>query len=97
VAVRKSVFNESTINKTVIRSVTRNSNLKKPISAYCFRHSVDTHLLAHKVDITYISELLGHASLNTTQKCLRVEIGDLKKMHSLYHPRESTHLPDSNV
>ena len=94
---RGNPFNKSTINKTVIRSVTRNSNLEKPISAYCFRHSVATHLLAHKVDITYISELLGHASLNTTQKYLRVEIGDLKKMHSLYHPRESKNMPDLNV
>ena len=37
----------------------------------------------------YISKLLGHVSLNTTQKYLKVEIGDLKKMHSLYHPRET--------
>ena len=40
----------------------------------------------------YISKLLGHASLNTTQKYLKVEIGDLKKMHSLYHPRETRHV-----
>jgi len=86
-------FNKSTINATVIKSVVRNAKLKKPISAYSFRHTVATHLLAHKVDIMYISKLLGHASLNTTQKYLRVEIGDLKKMHALYHPRENLDRP----
>jgi integrase/recombinase XerD len=86
---RGNPFNKTTINKTVIRSVARNAKLKKPISAYSFRHSTASHLLAHKVDIMYISKLLGHASLNTTQKYLKVEIGDLKKMHSLYHPRET--------
>ena len=86
---RGNPFNRSTINKTVMKSVTRNVNLKKHISAYSFRHGVATHLLANGVDVAYISRLLGHESLNTTQRYLKVEIGDLKKMHSLYHPRES--------
>jgi len=37
----------------------------------------------------YISKLLGHVSLNTTQKYLKVEIDVLKKIHSLHHPREN--------
>ena len=36
----------------------------------------------------------GHASLKTTQRYLHVEIGDLKKMHSLYHPRERMNRDD---
>ena len=86
---RGNPFDKSTINKTVMKTVMRGSGLKKPVSCYSFRHGIATHLLAHKVDITYISKLLGHESLNTTQKYLKVEIGDLKRMHSLYHPRES--------
>ena len=85
---RGNPFDRSTINKTVIKSVTRDMKLKKPISAYSFRHSAASHMLANKVDIMYIAKMLGHASLNTTQKYLHVEIGDLKRMHSLYHPRE---------
>jgi len=85
---RGNPFNKSTINKTVMKTVCRNSKLRKQISCYTMRHSIATHLLANQVDVTYISKLLGHASLNTTQKYLRVEITDLKKMHSLYHPRE---------
>jgi hypothetical protein len=53
---------------------------KKPIGI--------SFILVGHVDITYIAKLLGHASLKSTQRYLKVEIGDLKKMHSLYHPRE---------
>ncbi len=85
---RGNPFNNTTINKSVMRSVAKKLDNKKYLSCYSMRHSVATHLLANNVDITYIAKLLGHSSLKTTQRYLRVEIGDLKKMHSLYHPRE---------
>jgi len=85
---RGNPFNKTTINKCVIGSISHQKLVEKAISCYTFRHSIATHLLRNKVDIMYIAQLLGHASLKTTQKYLRVEISDLKKMHSLYHPRE---------
>ncbi len=85
---RGNPFNNTTINKSVMRSVANKLENKKYLSCYSLRHSIATHLLANNVDITYIAKLLGHSSLKTTQRYLRVEIGDLKKMHSLYHPRE---------
>jgi len=81
-------FNSTTINKCVMRPVARKLGTKKYLSCYTMRHSVATHLLANHVDITYIARLFGHASLRTTQRYVHVEIGDLKKMHSQYHPRE---------
>lgn len=75
-----------------MRSAARKLGTKKHLSCYSFRHSVATHLLANEVDITYIAKLLGHASLRTTQRYLHVDIGDLKRMHSRYHPRERTAL-----
>jgi len=87
-SLRGNPFNKSTINKSVIKSIRNKVKLNKQISCYTFRHSVATHLLKNKVDIMYITSLLGHASLRTTQRYLHVEISDLKKMHSLYHPRE---------
>jgi len=88
---RGNPFNNTTINKSVMRSVAKKLDNKKYLSCYSMRHSIATHLLANNVDITYIAKLLGHSSLKTTQRYLRVEIGDLKKMHSLYHPRERNH------
>jgi site-specific recombinase XerD len=85
---RGNAFNNTTINSSVMRSIEKKLSIKKHLSCYSIRHSVASHLLAHHVDITYIAKLLGHASLRTTQKYIHVEISDLKKMHSLYHPRE---------
>ncbi len=87
---RGNPFNKTTINSSVMRSVAKHLGDGKYFSAYSWRHAVATHLLAHRVDVTYIAKLLGHSSLRTTQRYAHVEIGDLKKMHSHYHPRERT-------
>ena len=81
-------FNASTINRSVMWKIAADARLKKDLTCYTFRHSVATHLLRNDANVMYIAKLLGHASLKTTQKYLRVEIGDLKRVHSLYHPRE---------
>ena len=85
---RGNPFSKDTINKSVIRHIEKKMKLNKHITAYSFRHAVATHLLQNGVDITYISELLGHASVKTTQIYTKVEISDLQRMHGLYHPRE---------
>ena len=61
---------------------------QKHLTVYSLRHAVATHFLQNNVDVSYIAKLLGHRSLNTTQQYLKIEIGDLKRVHSLYHPRE---------
>jgi len=87
-SVKGKPFNRETLNKCVIFEVMKNVDIKKHVSCYTFRHSVATHLVKNHVDIRYIAQLLGHESLRTTQKYVHLEISDLKKMHSLYHPRE---------
>jgi site-specific recombinase XerD len=87
---RGNRFDRSTLNKCVLPK-------HKGISGYTFRHSLASHLLANDVDVTYIAKLLGHESLRTTQRYLRLEIGDLKRMHGLYHPRERTQRPETTV
>ena len=81
-------FDRKTVNKFVMKPIQRRLQLKKNITVYSFRHGVATHLLQRSVDVAYIAKLLGHRSLNTTQQYLNIDIGDLKKIHSLYHPRE---------
>ena len=86
---RGNPFNRSTINRTVMESVRKTMKLEKHISCYSFRHAVATHLIAHNVDIAHVAQLLGHESYETTKRYLKIEIGDLKRMHGLFHPRES--------
>ena len=81
-------FERRSINKWVMSPIQQKARLKKHLTVYSLRHALATHLLQHGVDVSYIAKLLGHRSLNTTQQYLKIEIGDLKRVHSLYHPRE---------
>lgn len=64
------------------------AGLKKHLHPHLLRHACATHMLRGGADIRHIQKLLGHASLQTTEIYTKVEIGDLKRVHRLYHPRE---------
>jgi integrase/recombinase XerD len=64
------------------------AGIKKKVTPHTWRHTCATELLKNAVDIRYIQELLGHASLKTTQIYTKVTIKDLKRIHAKYHPRE---------
>ena len=70
----------------VVRRIGESSKIKKHITTHTLRHTCATHMLKNGAPIRHIQEMLGHASLESTQVYTRVTINDLKEIHAKYHP-----------
>jgi integrase/recombinase XerD len=72
----------------VVSVAAKKADLEKGVSTHTFRHSCATHMVRNGAPIRQLQEMLGHASLETTQLYARVTINDLHAMHKRFHPRE---------
>jgi integrase/recombinase XerD len=71
----------------VIQDTAERAGLAKHVSPHTFRHSFATHLLQGGADVRVVQELLGHASVATTQLYTLVTADTLRDVYTTSHPR----------
>lgn len=71
----------------VVKKRARQAGLGAKVSPHVFRHSCATHMLDHGADIRAVQELLGHASISTTQVYTMVSKERLWEAYRAAHPR----------
>jgi integrase/recombinase XerD len=70
-----------------VRTYAQCVGLSRDVHPHTLRHTFATHLLANQAPLRVIQELLGHASIATTQVYTHVDTNRLKSIHERFHPR----------
>jgi integrase/recombinase XerD len=72
---------------TTLKNAAQRAGIKREISPHTLRHSFATHLLDGGADVRVVQELLGHASVTTTQVYTLVTVDRLREVYATSHPR----------
>lgn len=70
-----------------LASLGKAAGLKQKVHPHLLRHSFASHLVQNGADLRSVQEMLGHASLTTTQIYTHLETSGIKDAHSKHHPR----------
>ena len=71
----------------IVQKAAMKAKLSKHVTCHALRHTTATHLLKGGADIRHIQMLLGHSSLQSTERYTHVEVSDLSKALKRAHPR----------
>ena len=84
---RGTPFAQSTMWARIKARVAR-SGITRNVTPHMLRHSFATHLMENGADLRVIQELLGHASISTTEVYTHVAGQRLREVHDQFHPRQ---------
>ncbi|MCA9000845.1 MAG: tyrosine recombinase [Planctomycetes bacterium] len=71
----------------IVRAAALKAGLSQKISPHTLRHSFATHMIESGGDLRSVQEMLGHASIRTTEVYTHLDSEHVRSIHRLYHPR----------
>lgn len=78
----------------IVRDLAKKAGIQKDVSPHTFRHSFATHLIEGGADLRAVQEMLGHASITTTEIYTHLNADYLRETILSFHPRNKFASPD---